>query len=931
MEKSSEKLFIIDAMSMIYRAYFALNRNPIVNSKGLNTSAILGFSNILTDLLSNEKPSHIAVAFDSAAPTFRHEEFIDYKAQREAMPEDIAKALPYIFQILEKLHISVFRIDGFEADDIIGTLAKKVAKQGVHVYMVTTDKDFGQLVGERIYIYKPGKQGKNAEILGEKEICEKYEISTPAQLIDILGLWGDASDNIPGIPGIGEVKAKKLVSQFGSVESMIADSDKIENKRIRELVETYGDQAVFSKNLATIETEVPLKFTLEKLKWQAPDPAPAMDLFRELEFRTFSRRFMETFYKDKIQSKTDKNGVQGSLFESHESPSYSGSGAFEKFDSKKVHYNLVKNTDEFSLLMKKLIEAPNFAFDTETTGLNPFQHEIIGISFCLKEREAFYLPLDGDLFSMSEVQPFLVQVFDNEESLKIAHNLKFDLRMLKKSGIIIKGPVFDTMIANYLLEPEGRHNLDYLCETRLSYKTISFEDLIPMKNPGPEEIRKIPTEDMSDYSCEDADMTFRLFQILDKQLRQSGMYDLFCHVEMPLVEVLAHMEEEGIAINTKELSLFSEKLGKKLDVVEKEIFDLAGVSFNLSSPKQLGEVIFEKLKISDKPPKTKTKQYATGEEVLQKFSGSHPVIPLILEHRMLTKLKSTYVDALPKYIEPSTGRLHTMFNQTVTATGRLSSSNPNIQNIPVRTELGQEIRRAFISGGKDFTIVSADYSQIELRIIAAMSNEKTMIEDFEKGLDIHAATAARIYNISPDMVTSTHRRNAKTVNFGIIYGISGFGLAERLGISRKESDELISEYFKKYPGVKKFMNLTIENAKKMGFVETIKGRKRFISNINSSNAFVRGFAERTAINAPVQGSAADIIKIAMIKIHRRMKEIAMKSRMILQIHDELVFDVYKPELEEISNLIIKEMKSAFDLAVPVDVELNHGDNWLDAH
>ncbi len=915
---------------MIYRAYFALSKNPIVNSKGLNTSAILGFANMLTDILVNEQPTHIAVAFDSAAPTFRHEEFVSYKAQREAMPEDMATALPYIFQMLADLQIAVFKMDGFEADDIIGTLARKAEIKGMKVFMMTSDKDFGQLVSDNVFIYKPGKQGKSAEILGKKEICEKYDISDPKQLIDILGLWGDASDNIPGIPGIGEVKAKKLISGFGSVENLIANADKIDNAKIRELIITHGEQAIFSKNLATIEVHVPIDFSDADLKWKIPDPGPVMELFKELEFRTFSKRFFDTFYKDK-QVPVSHYGIQGSLFDGFSKEPESSVNEMQHFDEKKVVYQMITNTDEFGRMISELLKTEKFVFDTETTGLNPFEHEIIGISFCLKEKSAFYLPLNGDFFRMSDVQSFLFQVFDNDKSLKIGHNIKFDYRMLKKYGIPVKGSMFDTMVANYLLNPEGRHSLDYLCETLLNYKTISFEDILPFKNPTPDQILRVPLSEMKNYSCEDADMTYRLYKLLEPKIKDSGMLNLFREIEMPLIRVLANMEDEGITINTGELEKFSVKLTDRITQIESSIFDIAQMKFNMASPKQLGEILFEKLKITEKPPRTKTKQYATSEDILQKFEKSHPIIPLILEHRTLTKLKSTYVDALPKYIEPKTGRVHTIFNQTITATGRLSSSNPNIQNIPIRTELGQEIRKAFIARNPDYIIASADYSQIELRIIAALSNETAMIEDFRNGLDIHAATAARIYNIPLNEVNSTHRRNAKTVNFGIIYGISGFGLADRLGISRKEADELIREYFEKYPAIKEFMNNTIEFAKKKGYVETIKRRKRFIANLNSSNAFVRGFAERTAINAPIQGSAADIIKIAMINIHQQFLEKKLKSKMLLQVHDELVFDVFRKETEIADELIKMAMKSAFELPVPVEIELKFADNWLDAH
>jgi DNA polymerase I len=932
MNAKKDTLFLVDAMSMIYRAYFALSRSPIINSKGLNTSAILGFSNVIVDILKNEKPSHIGVAFDSAAPTFRHEEFVEYKAQREAMPEEIAVSIPYIKDILNKMGIPVFAVDGFEADDIVGTLAKKAELSGFTVFMMTSDKDFGQLVSENVFVYRPSKQGNPPEIIGPSEVCKKYEISHPEQLIDILGLWGDASDNIPGIPGIGEVKAKKLIGEFKSVENLIQRAHSIENIKLRELVQQYADQAIFSKQLATIETKMNIDFDPEKFRWTLPEPAPLIELFKELEFRTFSKRFFDAFFTDIPQPKMPQHGLQTSLFD--EQPTSSENSAvtiLQSFDRTTVQYNLVTNMDEFATLIQKLHDAPVFAFDTETTGLSPFDDEIIGISFCTEEGKASYLPVLEEFFLMKDIQPFLQQIFDDEHSEKIAHNLKFDMRMLHKYGINIKGKVFDTMLAHYLINPESKHNLDFLSETYLSYKPISFEDLIPMKNPGPEEMRKIPPEAMKDYSCEDADMAFRLYTLFKKQLHDLDMTDLFQNVEMPLVYVLARMEEAGIAINTDELALFSKELAKQIALLEHDIFEIAGVTFNMSSPKQLGEVLFEKLKISDKPTKTKTKQYATGEEVLQKYVNKHPIIEHILKHRTLTKLKTTYVDALPKSLHLKTGRIHTMYHQAVTATGRLSSSNPNVQNIPIRTDLGQEIRKAFIPRNNDYVLLSADYSQIELRIIAALSNETAMIDAFSKGIDIHTATASRIYNIPVEEVSSAQRRNAKTVNFGIIYGISGFGLSERLGISRKEAEQLIEDYFNKYPNIKSYLDSTIEFAQKNGYVETILMRKRLIPNINSANAFIRGFAERTAINAPVQGSAADMIKLAMISIHKRFEKEKLKSAMLLQVHDELVFDIYKPELEKAREIIRTEMINAIELPVIIDVEIKTGINWLDAH
>lgn len=931
-ENNKPKLFIIDAYSMIYRAYYAFRNSPIINSKGLNTSAIYGFGNIIIDILKNEKPTHIGVAFDSAEPTFRHIEFVSYKANRESMPEEIAVAIPYIFDFLKKLNIPTFAIPGFEADDIIGTLAKKAEKENFEVYMMTSDKDFSQLVTDNIFVYQPGKFGKAAQIIGPKEVCQKYEIDQPSQLIDILGLWGDASDNIPGVHGIGEIKAKKLIQQFGSIENLIQNANQIENIKLRKVVEDSADAAIFSKRLVTIETAMDIEFKPEELKWELPDPTQVIEFFKELEFRTFSKRFLETFYTDSGNTKKASYGTQTSLFETVNNQSnFEFKSVLNTIQSLKPNYLLVTNMKEFAEMMEDIDNCEHFAFDTETTGLDPMENEIIGISFCMQAGKAYYLPLMKEFLKIEEVLAFLQLIFENEEKLKIAHNFKFDYRMLLKHGIRVKGKCFDTMIAHYLINPEHRHSLDILAETYLDYKTVSFEDILPMKNPGPEEIKKVPVDRMKDYSCEDSDVSFQLFEIFDKQLKDEGMYELFEKIEMPLVFVLADMENEGIKINTEELAIFSLHLNDKLLELEKEIFKISGVEFNLASPKQLGEVLFDKLKISDKPPRTKTKQYATGEEILVKYSKDHEIIPLILEHRSLNKLKSTYVDALPKSINPRTGRIHTFFNQTVTSTGRLSSTNPNLQNIPIRTDLGQEIRKAFIPTSSNSVIMSADYSQIELRIIAAVSLEENMIEAFKNNIDIHQSTASRIYDIPIEEVSSTHRRNAKTVNFGIIYGISAYGLSERMNISKKEADILISEYFKKYPQIKHYMESTIEFAKTHGFVETIMKRKRIIQNINSTNGIIRGSAERTAINAPIQGSAADIIKFAMIKVYNKMKSLKLKSKMLMQIHDELVFNVVNEEIEIMKSLVEEEMKSAFSLNVPIEVDIDYGRNWLEAH
>ncbi len=924
---NTKTLFLIDAMSMIYRAYFALSKSPIINSKGLNTSAILGFANMLLDILKNEKPTHIGVAFDSAAPTFRHEEYEEYKAQRDAMPEDIAISIPYIKEMLNKMSIPTFAMDGFEADDIIGTLAKKGEAEGFTVYMMTSDKDFGQLVSDNIFIYRPGKQGKSAEKIGVKEVCSKYSIDSPTQLIDILGLWGDASDNIPGVPGIGEVKAKRLLQEYGSIENLIKNSDAIENNKLRELVKKYSNQAIFSKNLATIATDTPISFYADELKWSVPEPTEIMELFKELEFRTFSKRFHDAFYANQPEIASIRYGIQGDLFsQTNAKIPYLIPKTFDN-----SNYQLINNLDDFAKLIELLQTCKCFAFNTETSGLDPFTDIVIGISFCIEEGKAYYLAFNDTTFTLKKLSVFLREIFESPSIMKVAHDLKFDYKLLKKYGILVKSPCFDTMIAHYLVNQDVKHSLIYLSETYLSHKPIAFEDILPFKNIGTEQLLRVPIEIMKDYSCENADIALRLKNLLEIELKQNGLIKLFYDIEMPLVSVLAQIEEEGITINTEELAKFSMKLQEQLIFLENEIFKLSGTNFNLASPKQLGEVLFEKLAITNNPPKTKTKQYSTGEEVLLKFKDKHPIIPYILEHRTINKLKTTYVDALPKNIHHATGRIHSTINQTVTSTGRLSSSNPNLQNIPIRTELGQEIRKAFIPRNSNYLILSADYSQIELRIIAAMSQDENMIEDFTNGIDIHKATASRIYNIPIEEINSEHRRNAKTVNFGIIYGISGFGLSERLGISKKESDILIETYFIQYPKVKKFIDETVEFAKVHGFVETIKNRKRIIPNIKSSNAFVRGFAERSAINAPIQGSAADIIKVAMILIQNRIQEEQLKSRMILQIHDELLFDTEISEIEVMKQLVKEEMVTAFCFDVPIEIDINFGANWLIAH
>jgi DNA polymerase-1 len=928
------RLFLLDAMALIYRAYFALNKNPRINSKGLNTSAVLGFANTLYDILKNEKPTHIGVAFDSFAPTLREAEFAEYKAQRERMPEDIATSLPYIRRLLEGFKIPLLEMAGYEADDIIGTLAYKAEQKGYITYMVTSDKDFGQLVSDKKFIYRPPRMGNQAEILGVKEVCDRYQIERPEQLIDILGLWGDASDNIPGIPGIGEKRAIELVQQFGSMENLLANTDKLQGK-IKENVVSFAEQGLFSKKLATIMLDVPLEFEEDRLIIDKPDIESLRELFNELEFRTFAKRvFTDISVQEQGEKRqgAEETGRPGDLFsdlqdENKGTPTV----GLETLDKKLVKYHLVDTREKRDSLIEQLKKAGKFCFDTETTGLDPNNSELVGISFCFKPGEAFFVYLPDNyqacLDIVKEFKPFL----EDEQVLKIGQNIKFDLAILKWYEVEVKGKMFDTMLAHYLIEPDMRHNMDYLAETYLNYKTIHIDELIGKKGTGQLSMRSVMPDILSDYACEDAEITYRLYEKFDPMLDQGGLRKLFSEIEIPLVPVLAAMEAEGVMLDTATLKEYSVQLGKESAEVEEQVYDLAGQTFNIASPKQLGEILYEKLRITDKPARTATKQYSTGEDVLVKMLYRHPIIQLILDYRSLTKLKSTYVDTLPALISPRDRRIHTSYNQAVAATGRLSSNNPNLQNIPIRTERGREIRKAFVPRNKDFILLSADYSQIELRIIAELSEDFNMLDAFRHGLDIHTATAARVYGLPLEAVTSEMRRKAKTVNFGIIYGISAFGLSERLNIPRREAADIIDAYFRQYPGIKQYMDKTIVFAREHGYVETIMGRRRYLRDINSGNAVVRGFAERNAINAPIQGSSADMIKIAMIHIHDEFNRQNFKSRMILQVHDELVFDVHRDEIETVKPVIHDLMVNAIPLTVPVEVEMNVGENWLEAH
>ena len=914
-----KKLFLLDAMALIYRAYFAMSRHPQINSKGLNTSAILGFANTLLEILKNEKPTHIGVAFDTMAPTQRHEDFAEYKANREKMPEDLATAIPYVKELLDALNIPVLLLDGYEADDVIGTLAKKAESKGFVTYMMTPDKDFGQLVSDKIFMYKPSRSGKPAEVWGPEEVCSRYGIQRPEQFIDILGLWGDAVDNIPGVPGIGEKTAAKLIAQFGSIENLLENTHQLKGK-LRENLEKYAGQALTSKQLATILTDVPLPFEPEKLKMGAPDHETLKKLFEELEFRTFAKRFFTWL---SMQS-SEGNYEQGELFDT--------AGEEVKTIQTMPHtYHLADTPEKMKALAGELKKRDSFCFDTETTGLDPNNAEIVGISFAWKAHEAYYVPLSENYHQATQQLAVFKEILEDESIEKTGQNIKYDISILRWYDVVVKGRFFDTMIAHYLLEPDRRHNMDYLAETYLHYKPVSIESLIGKKGKKQGSMRDVPPEQIKEYAAEDADITLQLREVFEPKLKETGTEKLFRETEMPLVPVLAAMEAEGVKVDTATLAKFSEELGIEIALKEQEIYEMAGMEFNISSPKQLGEVLFERLQLSGKPKKTKTGQYSTSEEVLAKLAYRHPIVEKILEYRSLTKLKSTYVDALPKLVSERDGRIHTSYNQAVAATGRLSSNNPNLQNIPIRTERGREIRKAFVPRNKEYVLLAADYSQIELRIIAHLSRDEAMMEAFRKGIDIHTATASRVYGVPVHEVTSEMRRHAKTVNFGIIYGISAFGLSERLKIPRREAAGIIENYFEKYPGIKRYMEKTIEFAREHGYVETILGRRRYLKDINSANGVVRAYAERNAINAPIQGSSADMIKIAMIGIFNEMQKRNMKSKMILQVHDELVFDAHKEEVEILKTLVDEKMRTALPLDVPVIVDINTGKNWLEAH
>ncbi|MGX1753640.1 DNA polymerase I [Sphingobacterium sp. NPDC055346] len=934
-----KKLFLLDGMALIYRAYFALSKTPRITSYGLNTGAIMGFTNTLLDVLNNQKPSHIAVVFDTAAPTNRHLEFEAYKAQREKMPEDLAASIPYIYRLIEGFNIPIITMDGYEADDIIGTLAKKGEKKDFKVYCMTPDKDFGQLVSDNIFIYKPARMGNGAETLGVPEILEKWEINNVHEVIDILGLWGDAVDNIPGIPGIGEKTAKKLIQEFGSIESLIQNTDKLKGK-LKENVENFSEQGLISKKLATILLDVPVELDEKALELEKPNKDVLEPLFVELEFRTLGKRvFGEDF--SMVENSAPKAG-QMDLFAVHNDANLEGSKSnqsaevvenpvFTNIQNTAHQYILVDSEEKQKELALQLAKEESFCFDTETTGLDALQAELVGISFSTKAFEGYYIPVSADQDEAQKTVNIFKEIFENEGIKKIGQNLKYDILLLSRYDIDVKGEFFDTMLAHYLIDPDTRHNMDYLSETYLNYTPVSITDLIGGKGKNQGNMRDVDVELVKEYASEDADITLQLKNKLAPLLEETSTIELAQKVEFPLLKVLADVERNGVKVDVDTLKQFSKEIEKDVKVLEQQIYEKAGVTFNIASPKQLGEVLFDKLQLDPKAKKTKTGQYKTGEDVLLALANKSDIVQDILDFRQLQKLKSTYVDALPNLINPNTGLIHTSYNQAVAATGRLSSTNPNLQNIPIRTERGREVRKAFISRNEDWTLLSADYSQIELRIMAELSQDVNMLDAFKQGLDIHKATAARVYSVSLEEVNSDMRRNAKAVNFGIIYGQSAFGLSQNLGISRKEAAEIIDQYFTQYTGIRKYMSEVIEFAKENGYVETILKRRRYLRDINSANMTVRGFAERNAINAPIQGSAADLIKIAMINIQKDIAERGLEGKMIMQVHDELVFDVPNHEINEFKSIIENRMKNAIEMQVPIEIEIGEGRNWLEAH
>jgi len=944
-----KRLFLLDAYALIFRGYYAYIKNPRINSKGFNTSAIMGFTNSLFDVIRREKPDHLAVCFDKDGSEARTEMFSDYKANRDETPEPIRESIPVIQEILRAMHIPVVECAGMEADDIIGTLAKQAEKENYKVYMVTPDKDFAQLVSENIFMYRPARMGNGIEIWGIPEVQKRFEVERPEQVIDYLGMMGDASDNIPGLPGVGDKTAKKFIKQYGGLEGLLENTDQLKGKMKEKVIEN-AELGRLSRKLATIMTDCDVKFDAEQYELSQPDADKVQEIFDELEFRRLKDQFIKIF-SGEADSDTGA-AVSGTetakkLVSSAEKAANAGAGqynlfggdepAIEECNSRKT----IKDTEHFyqsvapgmamNLFIKNLMKQTSVCFDTETTDLDPLQAELVGIAFSWEKTKGFYIPFPSEKEEAQKLIEALRPFFEAEEIEKIGQNLKYDIKVLAKYDVEVKGKLFDTMIAHYLINPDMRHNMDVLAETYLNYTPVSIEELIGKKGKNQKSMADVPVDQQTEYAVEDADVTLQLKEHFQKELGEANTQKLFDDIEIPLVQVLADMELEGINLDQEFLGSLSEALNNDITSLEKSIYEEAGEEFNIGSPKQLGEILFDKLKLVDKPKKTRTGQYSTAEDVLSYLAPDHEIVQHVLDYRGLSKLKSTYVDALPAQVNAKTGRVHTDYMQTVAATGRLSSNNPNLQNIPIRTERGRQVRKAFVPRNEDYVLLAADYSQIELRIIAALSQEETMMKAFQEGEDIHASTAAKVFNVPIDEVTREQRSNAKTVNFGIIYGVSAFGLSNQTDLSRTESKELIDTYYKTYPKLRNYMSEQVDFARENGYVSTVLGRRRYLKDINSSNAVVRGAAERNAVNAPIQGSAADIIKIAMIKIHQKLKDKGLKTKMLLQVHDELVFDVYKSELDEVQELIKSEMENAFKLDVPLDVEVGLGDNWLDAH
>lgn len=925
---SRPTLYLFDSYALIFRAYFAFSKNPLINSKGFNVSAISGFTSTLMDILKNQKPDYIACAFDAMAQTDRQAAFEFYKANRQETPEDIKLSIPFIKEIIKGFGIPILEVDGYEADDLIGTISIQAAAEGVDTYMVTPDKDMCQLVNEHVFVYKPPYMGKPYEVLGVKEVCEKWEVNDPIKVIDILGLMGDAVDNIPGVKGVGEKTAKKLIQDFGSVEGVYNHIDELKGALKNNLTE-HKDMAMISKQLATIILDAPILFDKEAYSISKPDKDVLSAIFSELEFRTLGKRILGEEYT--VVQSVPKDTAQLSLFDAP--PQENTLQEDPPAEGKNIHnvthrYSVIEDESMLKDILEQATAKGMLSIDSETTGVDPNNCDLVGISFSFEPHTGYYLPWKGDT---SKYVSLLNQYLGKDKLLKIGQNIKYDLLVFGWNGIHLKAPLFDTMLAHYLIDPDTKHSMDYLSETFLGYTPVSIESLIGKKGASQGSMADVPLEDIKEYAAEDADVTLQLYQYLQPELIKKASEKIFEQIEIPLIPVLASMEKEGVRIDADFLRVYSKQLAEDLKVLQEAIFEKAGVSFNMDSPKQLGEVLFEKMKIPYQGKKTKTGQYSTNEETLQKLAAEQPIVDDILNYRELAKLKSTYVDALPGLINPKTGRLHTTYNQTIAVTGRLSSTNPNLQNIPIRTDRGKEVRKAFIARDEQHTILSADYSQIELRIIASLSGDEKMIQAFKDGKDIHAATAANVYDVPLEEVTSTMRRNAKMVNFGIIYGISAFGLSQRLSIPRSEAAALIDQYFKQYPGIKQYMDECIAFARKHEYTQTISGRRRYLRDINSANFTVRGFAERNAINAPIQGTAADMIKLAMIDIDQQMQQAKMQSKMLLQVHDELLFDAYLPELDTLKQIVVTAMIHALPLNVPLEVGMGTGRNWLDAH